>query len=148
MFRIKGGMDTRQTNARFMEWKSLRMWQLLKKLPQSLGVGLCWCFTQPSCISQWLLPFSSAACVTDGCKTDAWFAATKHVPHYFWRNLWYQCERSKLCMCFLPALISYLHRRLSESRKQRTCSACTVWRCMVTAHSGRANRTACSLGHP
>ena len=43
-------MDREQTNVRLMDSKSFRIWQQLKKLPQQVGVALCLCFTQPSCI--------------------------------------------------------------------------------------------------
>lgn len=65
--------------------QSFRIWQQLKKLPQQVGDSLCLCFTQPSCIIQWLLPFSSVAGVTDDCQPDGWSAA-KASPTCFWKK--------------------------------------------------------------
>lgn len=122
------------------------MCQQLKKLPQQVVVGLCLCFTQPSWVIQWLLPFSSAACgarqIADLLQQSKFYVVLKEG-----KNLWYQSAHSYVHVFFLlwsATLSDHCQREYRGPAQLVPCEDAGLH----CAHSERAKRTACSLNHP
>lgn len=127
-------------------WESFMMWQQLKKLPKQDVVGLHLFYT--AFLSYPVAPTFFLCSMS--YQTDGWSAATKQVlcgSEAGKKNLWHQSAHSYVQLFFLFSWAS-----LSDhcQREHRGPAQRVPWEDAVLccAHSGRAERTACSLSHP